>query len=260
MGNLTFISKYKKNQKEAAISPSELKSLFLYGIPIEEKNGTTMSDITILTYIRAAQKQIENYLNIKFSKQIIEETKPFNRKDWGRFNALNTSYPARKAFFLEGYIGSVQQVSYPEDWLVTRQTNDGIYFRQVHMVPAGGGQTNTILYNGIMPYIGFGGIQNIPEYWKIRYCTGFDKVPEDILMAAGKYASIYIFHQLGDVILGAGIANMSLGVDGLSQSIGTTSSATSAGYGARIKAYIDDLKVELPRLRDFYSGFKFEVL
>ena len=59
---------------------------------------------------------------------------------------------------------------------------------------------------------------------------------------------------------GAGIASYSLGIDGLSQSISSTSSATNAGYGARILGYVDDLKKVLPILISKYGGMSLSVL
>lgn len=73
-----------------------------------------------------------------------------------------------------------------------------------------------------------------------------------ILKAIGLIAAISPLDIAGDLIAGAGIANFSVGVDGLSQSIGTTASATSAGYGARIISYQTQLKQLMPALRAKY--------
>ena len=93
------------------------------------------------------------------------------------------------------------------------------------------------------------------KYWRVRYLTGFTEIPTDLLNVIGKTAAINIFHIAGDLILGAGIASFSLGVDGLSQSISSTSSATNAGYGARILGYQDDIKKMMPILIAKYGGF-----
>tara|TARA_R110000824_G_scaffold355998_1_gene543213 strand:- start:291 stop:521 length:231 start_codon:yes stop_codon:yes gene_type:complete len=66
-------------------------------------------------------------------------------------------------------------------------------------------------------------------------------------------ASIGVFDIAGDLVAGAGIASLSISVPGLSQSIGTTSSATNSGYGARIKSYQEQIKKALPNLRRFYG-------
>jgi len=57
----------------------------------------------------------------------------------------------------------------------------------------------------------------------------------------------------GDLLLGAGIGQFSLAVDGLSQNIASTSSATSAGYGARILSYERQLKMALASLKKKYK-------
>ena len=81
----------------------------------------------------------------------------------------------------------------------------------------------------------YGEADNIfPNYWHAKYLTGFKKIPNDLLNVLGMLASINVLNIAGDIILGAGIASYSLSLDGLSQSISSTSSATNSGYGARI--------------------------
>lgn len=60
----------------------------------------------------------------------------------------------------------------------------------------------------------------------------------------------------GDLLLGAGIGQLSLSVDGLSQNIASTSSATSAGYGARILSYERQLKLALASAKKKYKSSK----
>jgi hypothetical protein len=61
----------------------------------------------------------------------------------------------------------------------------------------------------------------------------------------------------GDLIAGAGIANFSLSMDGLSESVGTTSSATNSGYGARVIQYRDRLKkLILPAIKRSYKTIR----
>lgn len=81
------------------------------------------------------------------------------------------------------------------------------------------------------------------------------QLPGSILHCIGMLASMFVLNPAGDLISGAGIANLSIGIDSLHQTIGTTSSATNAGYGARIIQYAKDLKELLPRIRRFYFGF-----
>ena len=64
----------------------------------------------------------------------------------------------------------------------------------------------------------------------------------------------------GDLVLGiAGVSGQSLSIDGLSQSISTTASATSAGYSARLIQYQKEIKETVGRLKLVYDEVKFAV-
>lgn len=73
-----------------------------------------------------------------------------------------------------------------------------------------------------------------------------------LLRAIGIIASFIPLNIAGDLIAGAGISQYSIGVDGLSQNIATTASATSAGYGARIIQYRKELADCITTLRAKY--------
>ena len=254
MPSLTLRAPYKRNQ--GVMSPSEMIETYFFGISLCDADGNKISSDVLQLYLESATEEIENYLDIKIQKQIIEEDLGFWLYDWKNWGYIRTSYPVVKPQLIEGFINDVRQITYPQSWLSARRTNDGkTYFRTVNLVPTNGTTgANSQIYSGITPHLGFYGNKNIPNYWQITYCTGFDKVPSDLLNAIGKLAAINVFHIMGDLILGAGIASQSIGIDGLSQSIATTSSATNAGYGARVSGYLADLKLSMPKLRAFYKG------
>lgn len=247
-------------ESNLAISPKTLDSDYFFGVSIEDAQKRGISISAKRRYIENAQKDIENYLNIKLTPQIISEECDFVNEEYNDWGYIRTSYPAKKAFKLDGYISDVLQIEYPKEWLSVRETNDPMgYERIVNLVPGGDTtiQTQSVVFNGVSPHLGFFGYRKIPNYWKISYCTGFEKIPNDIKQAIGYMASIPLFGIAGDLILGAGIASQSLGIDGLSQNISTTSSATNSGYGARITEYKNSLKTLLPQLKDRYSGILF---
>lgn len=78
-------------------------------------------------------------------------------------------------------------------------------------------------------------------------------LPSDIKQCIGYKAALLPLDVAGDLIAGAGIATLHVGVDGLSQSLGTTASATNAGYGARVLQFERELKALLPALRAKYK-------
>ena len=253
-----------KNLKESGlvINAQELLDLYFYGIQIKEPNGTSMPISTINTFIKSAQDEIEKWLGIKLIRQVVREQKDFFRNDWYQWGYIRTTYPCVKPLALDGYIGETKQISYPKEWLSVRKTSDDLYRRHLYIVPSTNSPvSHQAVYSGITPNLSISINAQVPNYWHIEYETGFCKVPADLINLIGLLASINLFHIMGDLILGAGIASQSIGIDGLSQSISTTSSATNAGYGARIQGYIEQINgtPSKPGLKDrlynYYKGF-----
>ena len=236
------------------MSAKELLSLYLYGIETRAKDGTILADEVIETYIASAQQEVEHFLDLKFIKQVIEEEFSFYRSDFWEWGSLSTSHPVNKALKLAGHYGSIKQIEYPSEWLSARKTTNNLYYRKVFIVPTEGSGGVSLLASGVVPRYGFLQRPQVPNYWRLRYCSGFDTMPLDLLNLVGKWASIGIFNLYGDIVLGAGIASMSLGLDSVSQSIATTSSAENAAYSARIKQYLQEIKLSLPRLKSYYKG------
>lgn len=260
MAEIVFNTSYDKNS-QFFLTPKDIKDSYLFGVTIKDSSGTSISDEVFKRYIESAQVEIENYLDIKLKKQLISENKHFAVEDWKRWGYIKCSYPVVCPVSLDGYLNSIKQISYPSDWLMAKQSNVGFYHRNLYMVPSGSntGHAEAVVFTGLIPQLNLLANAHIPHYWTINYITGFDVVPEQILNAMGMLCSLNLFHIAGDLILGAGIASFSLGIDGLSQSISSTSSATNAGYGARVLGYVNELKRTLPKLRDVYKGMSFGV-
>ena len=56
------------------------------------------------------------------------------------------------------------------------------------MVPAGntGAVTNSVIFAGILPNLGYLNAGKIPNYWTPHYVTGYDVVPADIIQVIGQ--------------------------------------------------------------------------
>lgn len=88
-----------------------------------------------------------------------------------------------------------------------------------------------------------------------------DTLPSDLKHAIGiKGATLLLLHVAGDLILGAGIASQSLSVDGLSQSIDTTSSAMYNGYSARAHDLDKQYQGVIKALKSQYTMTQFGVV
>lgn len=256
MSVLALKSKYSINT-DALLSVDELKNIYLFGIPVKDRNGIFISDDTFKFYIDAAQKEMENFLNLLFKKQVYQETMQFVAEDYYNWSYLRLTYPVVCPILLEGFLNTTKQVTYPKDWLTGRKTSDGIlYHRNLYIVPAGNATalTQQQLFTGMLPNLSYLGLARIPNYWTVTYTTGFDKVPVPIIDAIGKLAAINIFRISGDLIIQAGVNSFSLGIDGLSQS------QSVRAFDIRIRMMMEDLNGRLlPQLKDYYKGIIFGV-
>lgn len=261
MPALTLKVKYSKNRK-IAFSASQLIESYFFGLPLCSANGRTLSDKVIADKLLIAQKSIENTLSIKLFKEVLTENVDFIREDYQNWGFMKMNYPINDVLSLTGFLGSVQQITYPRDWASIRKpSQQDLLAKTIHIVPVSTNVSfsNSIVIAGIFP-MGLFSNANIPNYWRVEYCTGFDKIPMDIYDAIGKLASIQLLAILGDLHLGVGISSTSLSFDGLSQSISSTRNATASLYQARINQYVSELKEEIPRLKDYYKGIIFTSL
>lgn len=255
---MKFIAPFYKNN-QLIFSAQEVRNSFLFGIKmnstIANQVDLNFSDSDIEFHIRAAQKEIENYLNVKLFKQIYRENLSFQNDDWRSWGFIKTTYTVSSALRLEGFLNTTKQTTFPPEWLSIKKESSGEFsHRSIYIVPAGntGAVTNSVIYTGLMPNLGYLNAGTIPNYWYVDYVTGFDKIPYDIMMAVGQLATISLLYIAGANILGTpGLSGNSLSIDGLSQSL---TSALNA-FGDRIRGYSEELQKKLPMLQGTYRGF-----
>lgn len=266
------------------ISVDELKELYLFGIDLTDDRGKEMPPRLFEHYIRSAVSWLEHRLDIPVRRTEVElEMHDYFREDydkyiWFELNHFPVIEIDTVTLVLPGE--AVVQV-FEREWLHIDRISG-----QVQLVP-GTGTAGTILLgaSGAWIPIIYGNSRYIPDVFRVKYVAGFgkpspgafdrtagltgpvsipdprlDRQQEVIKDVVGKIASFGPFNIAGDLIVGAGIASKSLGLDGLSQSISTTSSATNAGFGARLVQYQRELKEVIPTLQRFYKGIKLRVV
>lgn len=251
---------------EMIMSPTELIENYLFGIPMCSNDGRKISLNSISQHILDAQSRIEGLFNIKLTKQVIEENRDFVREEFMSWGYIRTSYPVAYIDNLEGWINDICQTTYPKEWLSIKKQNDVSIYRNVYLIPNSGSRegatmsSKSVVYNGISPHLGWFGKTYIPNYWRLRYITGWDKVPSDLLALISKIAAINVLNVLGDILYGVGLTSIQLSLDGVSQSTPLTRSSSGGLFSGRIKTYIDEINQNLPYLRTKYRGISFEVL
>jgi hypothetical protein len=266
MASISLKIKYNKNI-DAVLSPSELREMYLFGIPMCSNDGRKMSSASMLQFILNAQQLVEDMLSIKLNKQVIEENRDFNRQEFMSWGYIRTMYPIAYVDNLEGWINDICQITYPKEWLSIKKQESVAIYRNLYLIPNTGSRNgatmtqNSLIYNGLSPHLGWFGQSYIPNYWRPRYITGWDKTPADLLDLVAKLAAINSLAVIGDILYGIGITSFSVTLDGVSQSTPLARSGQGGLFAGRIKTYIDDINnTLLPTLNSKYRGIPFEVL
>lgn len=234
----------------AVIDKAWLLDNILFGVKTTNDDGTELPDAVYTNAIAAAQEHFTRETDIPlgttdyvaFTNERYDLTQD---QDW--FFTLHKG-PVRAVTEIGFYLGNTQVVEIPSGWINVINAEA----RQVQLVPSDGS------WETISPVIA-GWYRHPRRHFAqchISYTAGYkdSDVPYSVKELIGMTAAIPLLIIFGDLILGAGIASMSISVDGMSQSINSTSSATNSGYGARIIELRKTIKERFTSLRDATRG------
>lgn len=231
----------------------QLKERYFFGIDITDSSGRPLSDATFRHYIIQAVRWFEHQLDIPLVPTTFCELHDFHINDYHAFMIIALdNYPVQQILSARVQYPSGQNViEFPEEWWRV-DAAAGTF----QIVPTAGTLSEILVGQGgsFLPVV-YNGSGYLPQLFQIQHIAGFgiNQVPRNIIDLIGMFASLGPFNTFGDLIAGAGIGTISLSMDGLSQNIGTTASATNAGYGARIKQYLEQIKQQIPLLRKYYK-------
>lgn len=243
------------------ISVEEIKQRYLFGIDLTDTDGNEMPKNYYEHNIRMAQAWLEKEIPgiMLCPKEIKSESHDYHLADYQSYCGIKL-YRQPVIDVSEVAIQlplSANRVVFDPSWYRTESVNGFINLLPTQgtfssMLLSQGGSFLPLLYSG-MPYV--------PHLFKITYTAGFKKgeVPANILEIIGLKAAMGPLNVFGDLVAGAGIASKSISLDGLSQSVATTSSATNSGYTARVVQYQKQLKDMLEDLAMQYTGIQMSV-
>jgi hypothetical protein len=264
-------------EKDSALdilSVEDLKTNYLFGLDLTDDNGTAYPDSLFAFFIKNAVSWLEHKLDIKLKRtDYTEERHDFYRDDYESYifiDLLHTPVISVQEATLV-LPGENTVMTFDQDWIHVQRMSG-----QIQMVPGVGSAGSILLGAGgsWLPFI-YGANRFIPDAFRVTYTAGFgrrtistavspadpdlDTIPDILVELVGKIASFGPLNIAGDLLGGAGIASQSVGLDGLNTSFATTSSATNAGYGARILAYQREIKDQVPTLMRYYKGARLVV-
>lgn len=251
---------------ETLITAEKLKSLYLHSVSFVGDDGKDIDPEVFENAIRVGISKVEHEFDITVTPTIFTERHDYNYNDYENYCFLqlyhrpiliepsSVEHPQGLPEIKAQYIKSQDLIEFPGEWIRT-YTHEG----QIQMTPTSGAIAQFNIANaGFLPRI-FGVKRTYPQLFQVKYKAGFeqDKIPAIVNRLVGCYAAIMLLNIAGDLILGAGISSESISMDGLSQSIQSTASATFSGYGARMEAYRREIKDLSEIVRGYYKAVNF---
>jgi len=237
-----------------------------FGIDITDpRTGEHLPDAFYKSKIEAAVAQAEKMLDIVILPRTIMEHHDFYRNDFQSFMHIKTyRKPILQATNVRLEYGGAMIFNYPAKWWRVYNLEGQLEMLPTYMLAGEQGSLNLAqAFSGYpviagLPYTV--GDQFAPQMFHVEYIAGMlpparegvtqpYEMHPDLWNMIIKMALRECFEQWGRLIIGAGISNMTLSFDGVSQSIDSTQTAMYGGASADI--------VQLDRdIQDLYTGLK----
>jgi hypothetical protein len=250
-------------------STEEMKNRVIFGIPLFDTQGNPFPEDLLQSYLNSAIAWAEKTLNIAIQPRQEVEYHDYLSSDYMNWSFIKLwKKPVLSIESLELWYGDRPMMKIPPEWIKVDPLSG-----MIQMFPTSGSTGGLIITGdgGLFLPIMTGAIGYVPQMWKVTYTAGMNEPTEeqiyrktdihpDLKDVIYRKTAMGVMGVWGDLIIGAGIANQSVGIDGLSQSIGTTQSAMFGGASARIKQLEEDINNALPQLQSYYGGINMAVL
>jgi len=233
---------------ESLFTIQELKDLYawgLLGLSVDDE-GAPFPDRLYAHYLQYGLAKFEQKTRIRLLPKPIVDKHDYTPDEWhGYWTFMLDEFPCVSVDKVTLALPGQQPYTFPSSWLQV-----DLALGIVNIVP----DDSILSIPNIRLPIGRPKIT--PGAVSIEYVAGFPlgQVPENIRSIVGKEAISGFLNIAGDLVGGAAVASQSMSLDGLSQSVNTTSSATNAGFGSRLIQYNNELKREYPVITALFKG------
>ena len=257
------------------LTPEAIKA-YLFGLDVIDPN--TNAALPESFYQRMIQTKLalaEQKLDIAIFPRLVEHEKhDMYEADTNSYNNIKLfKHPVIQVEDLQMAFGMTAMMAYPSDWWRVYNLFGSIQAYPVTSYMLGNGinvTTNAVALASMFPYgYGYGvamapGANSAPQVFDATYVAGMLpavngnynrdwEMPASLQELILKYCLIEILEQWGKLIIGAGIAEKEISVDGISQKIVTTQSAMYTGSTADIDLIRQDISNLEDGLKAKYS-------
>ncbi|AHZ09517.1 tail fiber protein [Bacillus phage CAM003] len=241
-----------------------------FGIDVTDpRTKQPMPDAFYEASLEKAIAQVEKMLDIVILPRYNGEHHDYYRNDFESFMFIRTRQrPVLQMEKVTLEYGGGTVFNYPTKWWRVYKLEGQLEMLPTLMLSEQGQSLNLAqVYSG---YPMIAGIPNLvgnnyaPQMFHVEYVAGMlppkrrgvsreYEMPADLWTLVIKVALKEILQQWGRLIVGAGIASMSVNIDGISQSIDTTQSAMYGGASADIMQLDRDIEDLVRGLKSFYG-------
>lgn len=237
----------------------DLVNHYMFGIDLSDNEGNPLPQSLFAAYLNSAIQYAEGIFDICLTKkEIAEEWHDYEMSDYQNWGFIQLfKKPVQSVQSLELMYGSRPSFAVPNDWLKIDKLGG-----KLQLFPSSGSTNALIITQGGAIFGLHNRFQYAPQMWRVSYTAGMDadEIPAHLKELIYKRATMGVLNVWGDLIIGAGIANQSVSIDGISQSIGTTQSAMFGGASARVEEYRKDIENLIPIIRQQFASMRMVVL
>jgi len=257
------------------LTPADLNLTYLWGVDFRASNGASYSDAQIKFFIDEALERTERLLNITIKKQR-RVTDPDSRG-----LKKGEDYDVEEAYYI------FKRENIQRNGFIKTKTRPVISLSRLDLLSRSNTITSLLRHSildktkGVIRFTSFlpklndtqRAVASVisphgPDFvnrtfnYAIDYVAGYetsDDVPADLRGVIGKMAAVELMNNIGRGLM-AGFSSSSLSMDGVSESFSSTQCATSAFYGADIKAYEENIKDYLHEMKIKFSKMQMTAL
>jgi hypothetical protein len=201
-----------------------LRENYLLGLKFVDELNREYPDSWYLQKIAVAISNFEHHSNLTLTpREITGEMHDYYIRDYEQYAYIQLFHypvivkndtPVVKAIYPTGQLIT----TFPREWCRVTAVHG-----QIQLIPTQGTLSSVILGQGgsYLPII-YQGLGYLPQLFHVDYVAGFDKgqIPQVMLDAIAKLATIDILSIMGMTALPTGITSQSYSIDGMSQSRG----------------------------------------
>jgi hypothetical protein len=233
---------------------ASLKQTSLFGIPLKSAlTGETVADSTLEGYITKAISEIEHTLNIFITPVSFHERHDYDKELWTQQNAwlkLNNSpiLDVQKVNLSFGNSSPLPpMVEFPLEFVYVNSQEGAIRLVPVLGTPIAGFTMSAFAGAQLQALMAIGAFQ-FPGAVEIKYRAGFEpnKIPAVFVSLMEKMAGLQVLSMLGPLLFP--YSSVGIGIDGVSQSVGTPGPAFLANR-------INDLKEQIASEMESVKGY-----